>query len=97
MPLKLEPSPILPTLTTAEVIISWSRDLILQLTRILSTMTSSHNDLVDGRLDVLRLTVQTSAPTDPADGWVAFADGTSWDPGSGVGLYEYRSGGWNKL
>jgi hypothetical protein len=29
---------------------------------------------------------------------VAYADGTSWNPGSGEGLYEYRSdAAWHKL
>lgn len=32
-----------------------------------------------------------------ADGDVVFADGTNWNPGSGAGLYERRSGAWEKL
>lgn len=36
-------------------------------------------------------------PTRPAAGMIAFADGTDWDPGSGRGLYEYRTSSWQKL
>ena len=31
------------------------------------------------------------------NGDVVFADGTNWNPGSGAGLYERRSGAWVKL
>lgn len=37
------------------------------------------------------------APAKPREGMLAVADGTSWNPGSGKGLYEYRSGAWAKL
>lgn len=30
----------------------------------------------------------------PRVGTVLYADGTDWDPGSGEGLYVYKSGGW---
>lgn len=38
-----------------------------------------------------------AAPGKPREGMLAVADGTSWNPGSGRGLYEYRSGAWAKL
>lgn len=31
------------------------------------------------------------------NGDVVYADGASWNPGSGAGLYERRSGAWVKL
>lgn len=37
---------------------------------------------------------QTAAPTNPTTGEIAFADGTLWNPGSGEGLYVWRSGSW---
>lgn len=37
------------------------------------------------------------APLRPREGMIVFADGTSWDPGSGAGSYEYRGGVWIKL
>lgn len=30
-------------------------------------------------------------------GYVAYADGTNWNPGSGEGLYVYKSTGWTLL
>ena len=51
-------------------------------------------DLVrDGHLDVT-----TVAPTSPQQGNIRYADGTSWNPGSGEGIYFYNSAGaWVKL
>lgn len=36
-------------------------------------------------------------PTRPQDGDVSYADGTSWNPGSGAGIYAYINGVWVKL
>lgn len=44
----------------------------------------------------MQLAVRTSAPT-PANGMIAYADGTSWNPGSGAGFYGYEAGAWVKL
>lgn len=35
-----------------------------------------------------------AAPKNPQEGWVVRADGTGWNPGSGAGLYIYRSAAW---
>ena len=43
------------------------------------------------------LPVLSVSPKKPREGMLAVADGTNWDPGSGKGLYEYKSGGWVKL
>ena len=37
------------------------------------------------------------APAKPRDGLTVFADGTSWNPGSGRGVYTYYGGSWKKL
>jgi len=47
--------------------------------------------------DVMQLPQLTSAPASPLDGMIAYADGTSWNPGSGEGVYAYYNGGWNHL
>lgn len=36
-------------------------------------------------------------PDRPQDGDISYADGTSWNPGSGAGIYAYLSGTWRKL
>jgi hypothetical protein len=35
------------------------------------------------------------APTKPRTGMAVFADGTNWNPGGGVGWYEYTGAGVN--
>lgn len=47
--------------------------------------------------DGVALPMRGSAPTKPREGMLAIADGSGWNPGSGKGLYEYRSGAWVKL
>lgn len=41
------------------------------------------------------LPISYVAPTKPREPQVVFADGTSWNPGSGKGLYVYYNGAWN--
>jgi hypothetical protein len=41
--------------------------------------------------------VLTAEPTDKANGMIVYADGTSWNPGSGAGFYGYEGGAWVKL
>lgn len=43
------------------------------------------------------LDVVTSPPTRPRDGLIAFADGVSWNPGEGKGLYVYTNGMWRPM
>ena len=38
-----------------------------------------------------------AAPTRPRDGMIIYADGTSYNPGSGEGVYAYENGAWVKL
>lgn len=38
--------------------------------------------------------VQHAEIEKPRVGILVYADGTDWDPGSGEGLYVYKSGGW---
>jgi polygalacturonase len=45
----------------------------------------------------VRLTPRASAPASPLDGMIAYADGTSWNPGSGAGVYAYIAAVWTKL
>ena len=45
----------------------------------------------------MKLPVLTSSPADIQDGMVIYADGTSYNPGSGEGLYCRENGAWVKL
>lgn len=37
------------------------------------------------------------APTRPRDGDLRYADGTSWNPGAGAGIYWFNGTVWTKL
>ena len=37
------------------------------------------------------------APKKPREGMIVVADGVNWNPGSGLGAYEFRAGVWVKL
>lgn len=66
-----------------------------QLTNILARLQDlelRHNEFKGTLKDVRYV-----APTRPREGDFVFADGTTWDPGSGRGLYQYVSGAWVKL
>lgn len=45
----------------------------------------------------IRITPLSAAPSSPANGDIAYADGTNWNPGSGAGFYGYQGGTWVKL
>ena len=47
--------------------------------------------------EAIQLVVLTSEPSTPIDGMVVYADGTSWNPGSGEGVYAREGGSWVKL
>ena len=46
-----------------------------------------------------RITLETlySPPNKYAEGTTVKADGTTWNPGSGAGTYQYRGGAWRFL
>lgn len=54
-------------------------------------------DLESGQMEHLQLAEKFVAPVKPRDGLVVFADGTSWNPGAGRGVYVYSSAAWVKL
>lgn len=48
--------------------------------------------LADGHIDMTY-----AAPAKPREGDLRLADGTTWNPGSGKGIYAYYNSTWNKL
>lgn len=46
---------------------------------------------------VLQLDVSYAAPRKIVDGQIVLADGTTWNPGGGAGVYARISGAWVKL
>lgn len=55
----------------------------------LQYISNAINALVAGHLDKTYV-----APLKPRDGDCRYADGTSWDPGSGAGAYIYKVNAW---
>lgn len=47
--------------------------------------------------DYLALKTLYAQPKRVFDGMVVMADGTSWNPGSGAGVYVYRGSAWHFL
>ena len=45
-------------------------------------------------IDLLALAVKHAEPDKVFVGLIAYADGTDWNPGSGEGVYVYKTGGW---
>ena len=48
-------------------------------------------------LDTFRLEPTFVVPSKPRDGDIRYADGTSWNPSGGEGIYAYFNNTWNKL
>ena len=54
-------------------------------------------EALNQRVPFLYLDTLYAAPSKPRDGILALADGTTWNPGSGAGVYLYRAGAWRFL
>jgi|TARA_R110000787_G_scaffold128001_5_gene239725 hypothetical protein len=68
-------------------------DLPVILTNNLFAIKGVLDSVQDGHIDVVY-----SPPTKPAQGDIRYADGTTWNPGAGEGIYFYNSSGaWVKL
>lgn len=68
-------------------------DLPRYIQDMFNDIANAINVVRDGHIDVIY-----SAPTKPQQGDIRYADGTSWNPGSGEGLYLYNSAGaWVQL
>lgn len=50
-----------------------------------------------GRQTIVHLDELENEPDEPFNGMIVYADGTSWNPGSGEGVYAYENGAWVKL
>lgn len=71
---------------SSDPVATWMMGELLAIARILS----------EGQ-DYIRHPQQFKAPSKPREGDLANADGTSWNPGGGAGLYQYLGGAWVKV
>lgn len=74
-----------PSIESVDELRRWMQDEFFRLAQALT--------VVDG----VTYNVTYVAPPGPVAGMTVFADGTTWNPGSGRGLYEYRMSSWVKL
>ena len=88
------PSPDLIAANINAPLLRWLRDYTKAVMFFINDMRNLQNS---GKQSMLQLDELTSEPAIPVDGMVVYADGTSWNPGSGEGLYGYENGAWVKL
>ena len=67
-------------------------DLVRFLRQELQAISFALSAVQDGQIDVT-----TVAPSKPRDGMLRRADGTSWNPGSGAGVYCFYGAVWHFL
>lgn len=73
---------VAPPITTLE---EFKRYMDAELRKISQEMTET---------TALELRPVFAAPLRPREGMIIYADGTSWNPGSGEGPYVYKNGAW---
>ena len=54
-------------------------------------------EAMNGAVNGVVLTTLYAVPKKLVDGLTVKADGTTWNPGGGAGVYTYYGGAWNKL
>lgn len=63
----------------------WIKDELLKVGGVLQLLAAGHIDMT------------YTAPSKPREGDMRLADGSSWNPGAGRGVYVYFNNTWNKL
>lgn len=66
-------------------------NLTQYLTDQLSQISAAITALAEGHIDKTY-----AAPSKPRDGDFRYADGTTWNPGTGAGFYFYNGSTWTK-
>lgn len=67
-------------------ILGWVFQELIELSGILANLESG-----------VFLVEHTAAPAKPRERQIAFADGTSWNPGNGKGVYVFYNNAWHFL
>ena len=63
----------------------------LDVAGVWQELQSIKNALETMQVEYVEFKVHNNAPDKPRKGRVYYADGTNWNPGSGEGLYIYKS------
>lgn len=70
---------------------------VKQLPEFLSQELKNLAAALDGYQDSILLKTLYAPPSRIRPGMMVLADGTSWNPGSGAGVYAYYGGAWHFL
>ncbi len=71
-----------PVPTDPKELQNYLQDEFIKIQAAIERMAAGHLDKV------------YAAPTKPRDGDFRYADGTTWNPGSGIGFYRYNGSTW---
>lgn len=74
-------------------------NLASYIIRLMAFLGEEFRNVANGLQGVYQLPVMTAEPQHLREGLMVYADGTTWNPGSGVGVYVYKGAatGWVKL
>jgi len=64
------------------------------LDELVRFLSDEHERISLAMSTVWDVPVLTTEPEKPRQGMIRYADGTAWNPGSGEGLYVYKTAGW---
>lgn len=74
------------------LVVAEQKDLLDYINRELEQI-----QLAFSLMEFLKLKKCFEPPSKPREGMVVYADGVSWNPGSGGGFYGYHGGSWTKF
>ena len=85
--------------STLDAVETKLKELVAAISLVSYEERAIMNRLINGEFGTIYLEKQTSEPISSVvrDGMIVYADGTSWDPGSGEGIYAYYGAAWNFL
>lgn len=71
-------------------------EIVVHLSTQLYDIRQTVNQLINGNLGEVRLDIKTAepVPSDKVAGMVVYADGATWNPGSGAGIYRWSGAAW---
>ena len=86
----------LPQPTNIKDLETTVKELSAVLSKILYELQWRLNNIIEGEHGHVYLEVKTAEPQAELlkQGMIVYADGTSWNPGSGEGVYRYNGTAW---
>ncbi len=76
---------------------NYTRQQVAQIEDVGRELEKIERVLFDPPVRSVSFTKLYAAPAKPYDGLTVYADGTTWNPGAGQGIYTYYGAAWNRL